>query len=223
MANITGTRKHDHTDTSDGHFGSRERAHESAPNASDVIAATLAPDPLPAAGPPNEALVWNEIMLQAIALTGMSPPFATRAMAIESLAVFNAVSAIEGTPGYLVSLTAPEGASAAAAAAQAAHDVLVSLFPSPATILMFDDQLDVSLGAIADGQAEIDGIAVGAQAAADMIALRAGDGWNVSVPYTPGTGPGMWQPTPPANAAAAAPQWADLEPFALLRADPGSS
>jgi hypothetical protein len=88
---------------------------------------------------------------------------------------------------------------------------------------MFDDQLDVSLGAIADGQAEIDGIAVGAQAAADMIALRAGDGWNVSVPYTPGTGPGMWQPTPPANAAAAAPQWTDLEPFALLRADPGSS
>ena len=30
-------------------------------------------------------------------------------MAIESLAVFNAVSATEGTPGYLVSLTAPTG------------------------------------------------------------------------------------------------------------------
>ena len=217
MAIITGTRKHDYTDTSEVHFGTRERAQESAPNASDVIAATLAPDPVPATGPPNEALVWNEIMLQAIALAGSPPPFATRAMAIESLAVFNAVSAIEGTPGYLLSLTAPDGASAAAAAAQAAHDALVVLFPAQSA--MFHTQLALSLGAIADGQAKTDGIAVGAQAAADMIALRADDGWNVSVPYTPGTDPGMWQPTPPANLPAAAPQWADLEPFALTSPD----
>jgi membrane-associated phospholipid phosphatase len=134
-------------------------------------------------------------------------------MAIESLAVFNAVSAIEGTPGYLVSLTAPEGASAVAATAQAAHDALVQLFPSQKA--MFDAQLALSLAAIPDGQSESDGIAAGAQAAAAMIALRADDGWNASVAYTPGTDPGMWQPTPPANLPAAAPQWADLEPFAL--------
>jgi hypothetical protein len=219
MAIITGTRKHDYTDTSDFNFGSHAHAHESAPNVSDVIAANLSPDPVPATGPPNEALVWNEIMLQAIALAGSPPPFATRAMAIESLAVFNAVSAIEGTPGYLVSLTAPDGASAAAAAAQAAHDALVSLFTSPSLVAMFDAQLVVSLGAIPDGEAKTEGIAVGAEAAADMIALRAGDGWNVPVPYTPGTDPGMWQPTPPANLPAAAPQWADLEPFALLSPD----
>ena len=202
--------------SSHGNFDSHVRVHESTPDADNVIATKVQPDPVPSTTP-NEAIVWNEIMLQAIALTGMSPPFATRAMAIESLAVFNAVSAIEGTPGYLVSLTAPEGASAAAAAAQAAHDALVVLFPSQSAL--FDAQLVVSLGAIADGQSETDGIAVGAQAAADMIALRAGDGWNVSAPYTPGTDPGMWQPTPPANAAAAAPQWADLEPFALLSPD----
>src|SRR5688572_97150 len=112
--------KHDYNDASHGNFGSHERAH----NARDVIAAKHKPDPAPDPGPPNEAIVWNEIMLQAIALSGFGPPPATRAMAIESLAVFNAVSAIEGTPGYLVSLTAPEGASAVAAAAQAAHDSL---------------------------------------------------------------------------------------------------
>jgi hypothetical protein len=206
---ITGTRKHDFTDRSDVHFGSHARG--------DVIAAAFAPDPVPATGPPNEALVWNEIMLQAIALAGSPPPVATRAMAIESLAVFNAVSAIEGTPGYLLSLTAPDGASAAAAAAQAAHDALVVLFPGQTAL--FDAQLVSSLGAIADGEAKTDGIAVGAQAAADMIALRAGDGWNVPVPYTPGTEPGMWQPTPPLNLPAAAPHWADLEPFALLSPD----
>ena len=73
-------------------------------------------------------------------------------MAIESLAVFNAVTATEGTPGYLVSLTAPEGASAVAAAAQAAHDSLVPLFPSQSAL--FDAQLALSLGAVTDGQRE---------------------------------------------------------------------
>jgi hypothetical protein len=139
-------------------------------------------------------------------------------MAIESLAVFNAVSAIEGTPGYLVSLTAPEGASAVAAVAQAAHDVLVHLFPAQSGL--FDAQLAASLSVVPDGQSESDGIAVGAEAAATMIALRADDGWNASVAYTPGTDPDTWQPTPPAYAPNPAfPQWADLEPFALLSPD----
>jgi hypothetical protein len=160
-------------------------------------------------------------MLHAIELSTPvpGPPVVTRAMAIESLAVFNAVSAIEGTPGYLSSLTAPEDASAAAAAAQAAHDVLVKLFPSQSA--MFDAQLVSSLGAVADGQSENDGIAVGAQAAAAMIALRANDGSSVPVPYTPdpAKAPGMWQPTPPLNLPAAAPHWADLDPFALISPD----
>jgi hypothetical protein len=201
---------HGHAHTSDFNFGSQERAH----------AHKHKPDPAPDPGPPNEAIVWNEIMLQAIALSGFGPPPATRAVAIESLAVFNAVSATEGTPGYLVSLTAPEGASAVAAAAQAAHDSLVHLFPSQSAL--FDAQLALSLGAVTDGQSESDGIAVGAQAAAAMIALRAGDlsnAINATVPYTPGTDPGMWQPTPPANSAAAAPHWANLDPFALVSPD----
>src|SRR5262245_56708420 len=117
---------------SDVNFGSRARAQESAPNADDVIATNLKPDPAPSISSPNEAIVWNEIMLQAIALSSSGPPVASRAMAIESLAVFNAVSAIEGTPG-------DEGASSVAAAAQAAHDALVHLFPVQQP--MFDAQL----------------------------------------------------------------------------------
>ena len=31
-----------------------------------------------------------------------------------------------------------------------------------------------------------------------MLLLRDGDGWDAVVPYTPGTEPGDWQPTPPA-------------------------
>jgi hypothetical protein len=208
---ITETTRHDHIHKSDGNSGSHSPKHK--------------PDPAPDPGSPNEAIVWNEIMLQAIALSGFGPPPATRAMAIESLAVFNAVSAIEGTPGYHVSLTAPEGASAVAAVAKAAYDVLVDLFPLPSAKAIFDAQLALSLGAVID-DSESDGIAVGAQAAAAMIALRADDGSNASggyIPdpgtYTPGTDPGMWQPTPPANRPAAFPQWADLDPFALASPD----
>ena len=190
--------------------------HEPPYNASNDMRTKPEPPPVDTS-PPNEAIVWNEIMLQAIALSSSGPPVATRAMAIESLAVFNAVSAIEGTPGYLLNLAAPEGASAIAAAAQAAHDVLVHLFPAQSA--MFDAQLASSLGAVADGQSENDGIAVGAQAAAAMITLRDQDGWNASVTYTPGTDPGMWQPTPPGYLPAAAPQWADLDPFALVSPD----
>jgi hypothetical protein len=207
-------------------FHSRARGHESTLDAGDVIATKQHPDPVPST-PPNEAIVWNEIMLQAIALSNsdpnnfgppFGPPGATRAMAMESLAVFNAVSAIEGTPGYRVSLTAPEGASAIAAAAQAAHDVLVHLFPAQSAT--FDNQLVLSLLAVADGQGESDGIAVGAQAATAMFA-RDSDGWDAIVPYNPDPDktPGMWQPTPPLNRPAAFPQWADLDPFALTSPD----
>ena len=209
---------HGHTHTSGFNFGSHAAKHK--------------PDPAPDPGPPNEAIVWNEIMLQAIALSNsdplfgppFGPPGATRAMAIESLAVFNAVSAVEGTPGYLVNLTAPEGASAVAAAAQAAHNVLVTLFPLQSAT--FAAQLLVRLGPVGDyDQSVIDGIAVGALAAEAIIELRMDDilnALNATVPpYTPDPDkdPGMWQPTPPANSAAAAPHWANLDPFALVSPD----
>ena len=223
MALITGTKKNDHRDSSDSDFVSRASAQERA-HASDLIAPQLKAEPVPTVGPPNEAIFWNEIMLQAIALSGFGPPPATRAMAIESLAVFNALSAIEGTPGYLVNLTAPEGASAVAAAAQAAHDTLVYLFPTQSAT--FATQLLVRLGPVDDyDQSVIDGIAVGALAADGIIALRQDDilnALNATVPpYTPDPDkdPGMWQPTPPANSAAGAPHWANLDPFALTSPD----
>jgi len=48
-----------------------------------------------------------------------------------------------------------------------------------------------------------------------MLALRALDGWDAVVPYTPGTDPGDWQPTPPAGAPAFLPHWGQVTPFGL--------
>ncbi len=48
-----------------------------------------------------------------------------------------------------------------------------------------------------------------------MLLLRANDGWDAVVPYTPGTDPGDWQPTPPAFAPAFLPGWGQVTPFGL--------
>jgi hypothetical protein len=72
-----------------------------------------------------------------------------------------------------------------------------------------------SLAAIPDGPAKDAGIDVGEEAAALMLPLRADDGWNAVVPYTPGTSPGFWRPTPTAFAPAAFTQWGQVTPFGL--------
>ena len=74
-------------------------------------------------------LEWNQIMLDAIRSDSSTPPIASRGMAMESLAVLDAINAINGTAGYLVNMTAPAGASADAAVAAAAHKVLTYLYP----------------------------------------------------------------------------------------------
>jgi Bacterial Ig-like domain len=77
----------------------------------------------------NAVVHWNRIMLDAIRLDASSPPVASRGLAMESLAVLDAVNAINGTPGYLVKMNAPSGTSADAAVDTAAHKILSYLYP----------------------------------------------------------------------------------------------
>src|SRR5262249_14226767 len=53
------------------------------------------------------------------------------------------------------------------------------------------------------------------EAARQILQWRSTDGSGATVPYTPGTDPGDWRPTPPANLPALAPQWPDVTPFAM--------
>jgi hypothetical protein len=151
--------------------------------------------------------------LQAIKTDASMPTFASRALAMESLAVFDAVSAVDGTPGYLLNMTAPADSNANAAVAQAAHDVLAWLFPAQKAT--FDAALASTLGAIPNGQGKSDGIALGATVAAQIIALRANDGWDANVIDDGSTAVGQWRPTAPGFMPAADPQWGNVTPFAL--------
>jgi hypothetical protein len=157
---------------------------------------------------------WNAIMQATVSVQPTNPFFQARWSAIVQLAVFEAVNSIEGDyEPYLGIIDAPPWASPDAAAIVAAHRTLVTLRPANAAIL--DAARAASLAAIPDGPAKDAGIDVGEEAAALMLLLRANDGWNAVVPYTPGTNPGYWQPTPPALAPASFTQWGQVTPFGL--------
>ena len=92
---------------------------------------------------------WNQLLQQNIG----GPPFAqTRTYAMVHIAMADAVVAIEGGyEPYRVRAWAPRGASAEAAAAQAAHDVLVVLIPTGQTA--FAMALEKRLATIPPGPA----------------------------------------------------------------------
>lgn len=175
---------------------------------------------------PNMVLEWNANAADAIVgVAGLRPERGLIRLAMVHIAVYDAVNAIDGYPfqAYGIHPTVISPASADAATATAAHDMLVALFPAQQPDL--DLKYAVSLSTIDDGPAKINGIAVGQQTAAGILALRANDGRDATVAYSPGSGPGMWVPTPPGFLAAAAPEAAHVQPFALnspsqFRAEP---
>jgi hypothetical protein len=162
---------------------------------------------------PDVALAWNQTALEAIRVDAASPPIASRALAMVSLAVFDVLAALEGTPAYSVDLIAPPNASRIAAAASSAHGVLSYLFP--AQQVSFDARLTESLALVADGPSANQGAALGRAVAEAIIAQRAGDGWDTFSDYAPNSEPGQWQPTSPMFDVALLPQWAALAPFAM--------
>src|SRR5688500_1608503 len=117
---------------------------------------------------------WNNVMLNAIRTNNVPPPRASRVMAMTHAAIYDSVNTIDRThQPYHVQLAVSPGGSREAAAAQAAHDVLVNLFPTHQAT--FDAALATSLGAVPDGTPKVGGRAIGEQVAAQIITLRAND------------------------------------------------
>lgn len=159
----------------------------------------------------DPVLRWNQTLLDAVQFDASAPTFASRAMAMVHAAIYDAVSAIEGTAGYSVSLAAPTGISLEAAVSGAAHRVLSYLYPAQQAL--FNTVRTAALGQVPDGAAETGGVTFGQLVGEAIIALRADDGWDDFVDYVPGTNPGDWQQTEPLYAPALDPQWGNLASF----------
>lgn len=172
---------------------------------------------------------WNLIAMQRIAEANPAhpPPVTFIDMAIVQAAIYDAVQAIERHyKPYHVEIEGASG-SPAAATAKAARDVLVNLFPdqTPTIDNIYNQYLKDHSLSPADP-----GVAVGATAAAGIIALRANDGRFPPghMPFVGGKNPGEWRPTdsfigtppaPPPFSPMAARWVANVTPFALKSGD----
>jgi PAP2 superfamily len=158
---------------------------------------------------------WNLITLSATKKAGQNSNFATRTIAIEAIAVYDAVNSIKqfGTP-YQYNVPAEGNASAQAAAAQAAYNVLLNFFPEQKAEL--DVALSKSLDSITDGPVG-NGTTVGAAAASAILALRANDGSlpDISYPHPASAKAGEYRLTPPLFKPGINQQWGNVKPFAL--------
>ena len=171
----------------------------------------------------DPVLDWNVIAVDTAVANGQNPFAQARTAAIVQVAVFEAVNAVTGDyRSYVGNIDAPRGASADAAAIQAAYRVLVTFFSNSKSTL--DAALAKSLASIPDGKAKTDGIATGEVAAATLIALRSNDGSSPAQFKPPGPAvPGEWQATascPIVNGVASgiAFQWQNITPFGIRSA-----
>ena len=175
---------------------------------------------------------WNMIALRTTAAGPFSPPRETRAMAIVSGAVFDAVNSITRRyEPWVVRAHARHDASVDAAVSSAARHVLVALYPSLAASV--DAAYDSLVALVPNGKAKDAGLAVGLVAADAALDARAHDHATDAVSYTPGLGSGVWSPTPPAFTTAATATLAlaigaatamfSLVSVLLLRPTPGRS
>jgi hypothetical protein len=135
---------------------------------------------------------------------------------IAQLAMFDAVNAVLDGPyrPFASKPPSPCGASPEAAAIRAAYIVALNEFPTKSATI--DSAYSVSIAVVrATPGAIADGILVGEAAANAVLAARVGDHRNDPDlnGYTPGSGPGVWIPTPPAFANPQTPFLQFVTPF----------
>lgn len=156
---------------------------------------------------------WNRLAQTHMPSTaGLLVP---RYYAMMHLAMFEAVNSIERqyTP-YRFRIPAHPIASTEAAAAQAAHDVLMALMPAPSAQEAFAAALQNRLAGLPPARASA-GVRVGKRAASEILAWRANDGSSTpAAAWSLPSLPGLWQPTSASGAQLS--NFGDFKPFALL-------
>ena len=179
----------------------------------------------------NPVTAWNEIAGEA-ALVCLAPTnnplHESRMYAMLHAAIHDAVNAIDRrSQPYAFDGSTSADASVDAAVAKAAHDVLVPTLlaiPAPfpaecgqAAAAIVDAEYTATIDALPGGAAKTAGLAVGEQAAAAILALRANDGSDTPLIVTDvpqGTQPGEYRFTP-GTPFQFAPGWEDVDPFVL--------
>ena len=157
---------------------------------------------------------WNEICR---AQDFGNPLRHARQLAIMHTAMHDAVNGVDARYERHLSTLSDPSADAEAAAAAAAHKVLVNFFPANQAAL--DAELANSLSMIPDGPAKTAGVALGAAIGQEAFDARINDGFSSVDPFVPPVGVGFWKPTPPAFAPIVEPQFQNVTPFGIKSRD----
>ncbi len=172
---------------------------------------------LPEKKPLGDVIIqWNSISIKASKKAKQTTNFTSRTLAIESIAIYDAVNSIShiGKP-YHFNGKSTANASTEAAAAKAAHDVLIKYFPLQKIVI--DSALLISLQGITEGDVA-EGEKIGAASAADILAMREIDGSLPDIPYqaSSNSGLGNYKLTPGVFAPGISQQWGRIRPFLIL-------
>jgi len=149
---------------------------------------------------------WNQKVIATVKAKTLLDADIARAFAMVNVAMYDAVNGIDKKrTSALVAPTSLACGPQAAAAAQAAHDVLGGLFPDQ--LAAYDAQLATSLSTVHGNVAR--GKSWGAYVAAHVLAARASDGSTPTETQAAGAGPGIFR------AAWSGVQYRNLVPFAV--------
>lgn len=185
-------------------------------------------------------LRWNQIAIDASGVDhtptapdenrvfgeALGPGRSSRALAIVHIAMFDAVTSIDG--GYkpytgIPRVRHPEMVSSRAALAQAAHDTLIAMFPSQNET--FAHELQASMSLLPADEARSSGRTIGANAAKLILQARKHDGShhaepNIGEGFTPSNEPGMWRGDPVSGSQVVlGAKWGQVKPFVLAAPD----
>ena len=174
----------------------------------------------------NEVVLkWNEVAYEAFGGTSYQHSLmAARINAMVQIAMHDALNAVQPTYATYAFKGRDEDADPIAAAASAAHAVLISEIPSRKSFV--DSALQQTLLTVPDGDAKNAGIELGKQAGKAIIDDRSNDGstGNPVVPVPATTLAGSYQAVPPFDFYFA-PYWENIKLFGLdkknqFRCDP---
>lgn len=164
----------------------------------------------------NAVVQWNAIASEAFTPSqGTNPMAQSRTLAILHASMHDALNAIDRRyKSYTPGLPAAPHASADAAVAAAAREVLVKLLPEQAALV--ETAYGRALMDVRNGAAKTAGIATGQAAAWATMNRRQGDGAeSASQPvYVPRAGAGEYQFTAPFNFSVQ-PGWGRVQPFVI--------
>src|SRR5882724_3568425 len=157
---------------------------------------------------------WNKTAMDVMKAVNVSGNPWTRSMALVNVSMSDAVNSVQNRYSrYTTELPIDPGASAEAAAAGAAREILMRQYPGQKARI--DAAFAATLEKVPDSPARAAGIALGEKVAGAVFADRQNDATNAPDTYRPLTRPGAWVPTTPPIFS----QYATAKPWGIKAAN----